>query len=48
MMTIKDYAEDVGKSIEEVIELCKKAGIAYEDENTTLDETQSAPMVLPF
>lgn len=40
MMTIKDYAEDVGKSIEEVIELCKKAGIAYEDENTTLDETQ--------
>lgn len=40
MMTIKDYAEDIGLSIEQVKALCDKLGIDYEDETTTLDETQ--------
>ena len=39
MMTIEDYALDVGKTIEEIKELCDKIGINYEDETTTLDET---------
>ena len=39
MMTIEDYALDVGKSIEEIKELCDKIGINYKDETTTLDET---------
>ncbi len=39
MMTIEDYALDVDKTIEEVEALCKKAGIAYTDEKTVLDET---------
>ena len=39
MMTIEDYALDVDKTIEEVEALCKKAGIAYIDEKTVLDET---------
>ncbi len=40
MMSIKDYAEDVGKSVEEIQELCKKQGITYKDENTLLDDIQ--------
>ena len=39
MMTLEDYALDVGKSIEEIKELCDKIGINYKDETTTLDET---------
>lgn len=39
MMTIKDYALDVGKTVEEIKALCDKIGIAYEDETTALEET---------
>ena len=38
MMTLQDYANDVGMSIEEIKELCDKIGIHYEDENTLLDD----------
>ena len=38
MMTLEDYANDVGMSLEEVKALCDKVGIAYEDENTLLDD----------
>ena len=38
MMTMEDYAQDVGKTIEEIKELCDKVGIDYEDENTLLDD----------
>jgi len=37
-MNIKDYANDVGKSIEEIFSLCDSLDIKYEDENTPLDE----------
>ena len=40
MMTIKDYAEDMGLTIEQVEALCDKLGINYEDENTLLDDLQ--------
>ena len=40
MMSIKDYAEDVGKSIDEIKALCERQGINYEDENTLLDDIQ--------
>ena len=39
MMTIKDYAIDVNKTVEEIEALCDKIGIDYKDENTDLDET---------
>lgn len=39
MMTIEDYALDVGKTIDEIKALCDKIGIKYEDENSTLNET---------
>ena len=39
MMTIKDYAQDVDKTVEEIEALCDKIGIDYQDENTDLDET---------
>lgn len=38
MMTIEDYAQDVGKTIEEIMALCDKIGINYQDENTLLDD----------
>ena len=38
MMTLEDYASDVGKTIEEIMALCDKIGINYVDETTTLDE----------
>ena len=38
MMTLEDYASDVGKSIEEIKALCDKVGIAYQDENSLLDD----------
>lgn len=38
MMTLQDYANDVGMSIEQIKELCDKVGIQYEDENTLLDD----------
>ena len=39
MMNIEDYALDVGKTTEEIMALCDKIGINYEDHTTTLDET---------
>lgn len=38
MMTLEDYANDVGLTIQEVQELCDKIGINYQDENTLLDD----------
>ncbi len=38
MMTLQDYAEDVGMSVEEVKALCEKIGINVQDENTLLDD----------
>ncbi len=38
MFTIKDYAEDVGKTVEEIEALCDKIGIEYQDENSLLDD----------
>ena len=38
MMTLLDYANDVGASVEEIKALCDKIGINYEDENTLLDD----------
>ena len=38
MMTLEDYANDVGKTIEEIKALCDKVGIAYQDENSLLDD----------
>ncbi|MBR3210464.1 MAG: translation initiation factor IF-2 [Bacilli bacterium] len=38
MMTLEDYASDVGKTIEEIMALCDKVGINYEDESSLLDD----------
>ena len=38
MMTILEYAEDVGKTVEEVKTLCDKIGISYETEESTLSD----------
>jgi translation initiation factor IF-2 len=38
MMTIEDYAQDVGKTVEEIKALCDKIGISYQDENSLLDD----------
>ncbi len=38
MMTLEDYASDVGKTVEEIMELCDKVGIHYQNENTLLDD----------
>ena len=38
MMTLEDYALDVGKSVDEIKELCDKIGINYDDENSLLDD----------
>ena len=37
-MTIKDYANDVGRTVEEIKSLCDSLDIKYEDENTPLDD----------
>ncbi len=39
MMTLEDYALDVNKSLDEIKSLCDKIGIKYEDETSTLSET---------
>ena len=39
MMTLEEYASDVGLTIEDIMALCDKLGIDYEDENTLLDDT---------
>ena len=38
MMTLEDYALDVDKTVEEIMALCDKIGINYQDENTLLDD----------
>ena len=38
MMTMEDYAQDVGKTLEEIMALCDKIGIEYQDENSLLDD----------
>ena len=38
MMTLEDYANDVEKTVEEIMALCDKVGINYQDENTLLDD----------
>jgi len=38
MMTMEDYAQDVGKTVEEIMALCDKIGIEYQDENSLLDD----------
>ena len=38
MMSILEYSEDVSKSLEEIMELCDKLEISYEDENSMLTE----------
>lgn len=37
-MTIKDYALDVDKTVEEILALCDKLGIEYEDCDSLLDD----------
>ena len=39
MMTLLDYANDVGLTVDEVKALFDKIGIDYQDENSNLDET---------
>lgn len=38
MMTLEDYALDVNKSIEEIMEMCDKMGISYQDDQTLLSD----------
>ena len=38
MMTLEDYALDVDKTVEEIMALCDKIGINYEDGNSLLDD----------
>ena len=38
MMTLEDYAQDVNKSIEEIMKMCDKIGISYQDENSLLSD----------
>ena len=39
MMTLEDYALDVSKSVEEIMAICDKLDIKYDDENSLLNET---------
>ncbi len=38
MMNVLEYAEDVAKSVDEILELCQKLSISVEDENTVLSD----------
>ena len=38
MMTVKEYAVDIEKSVEEVLRKCRELGIHVDDEDTLLDE----------
>ena len=38
MMSLLDYANDVGKSLEEIMALCDRLGIEYTDEESLLDD----------
>ena len=37
-MTVKEYAVDIDKSVEEVLRKCRELGIHVDDEDTLLDE----------
>jgi len=39
-MSVLDYAQDVGKTLEEILELCRKLGFEIENEKTELDQDQ--------
>lgn len=38
MMSVLEYANDMNKDVKEIIEMCKKLGIAISDENDMLDD----------
>lgn len=38
MMTVKEYAQDIGKSVAEVLRKCRELGITVDDEDTLLEE----------
>lgn len=38
MMTVKEYAQDIEKSVAEVLRKCRELGITVDDEDTLLDE----------
>ena len=38
MMTLEDYAQDVEKTVEEIMALCDKIGISYDDKDSLLDD----------
>ena len=38
MMTLEDYALDVDKTVEEIMALCDKVGISYDDKDSLLDD----------
>ena len=46
MMSVLEYAEDVGKSVEEILELCKNLNISKSNENST--DISLPPFVLDF
>ena len=37
-MTVKEYAQDIEKSVAEVLRKCRELGITVDDEDTLLDE----------
>ncbi len=39
-MSVLDYAQDVGKTLEEILELCSKLGFEIENEETELNQDQ--------
>ena len=40
MMTVFEYAEDVNKSVEEIIKLCEKLNISKTNEEDLLDQDE--------
>ena len=38
MMSVLEYANDMNKDVKEIIEMCKKLGIAISNENDMLDD----------
>ena len=38
MMSVKEYSEDVGLELKEILDLCKKLGIKVSNEDDMLDE----------
>lgn len=40
MMSIEEYALDVDKTVEEIMALCDKIGVSYEDKDTMLSDTE--------